>query len=388
MKVSMGKHSVAAWLLSTAWVLLLVPSHAAADVITAATAEPRVAVQNGLLSKATGFICTFTAVGNEKNGSTQTPNPCVIQPVAKDPLKPLPKIKGVDGTLKNKFVFDEVSRTWSVQNDNRVNITWPETGGLGTASGDWQSRYSKASSGDVTVENFSSVQTLKADAAPHFPGSKEGAKQEVPKNVQVAAEVRDPFTFTFSTSGLLTLTFDLGSETPALDPKGNPIPTLLVRSSETNGWNHAGFGVELSGPLTLDGHSFEGKLFDLVLDSTGVVMSKSDIAVTFLPGPKWALDAATISSFEAYVRNSLMPWDGGFGIAPGSILPLFGGSSPLVPLAFAVAPGTVNLETTVDVEAFAVPEPSTSLLLVVGLTALLGGARIRALSLAGRGPAE
>jgi len=172
-----------------------------------------------------------------------------------------------------------------------------------------------------------------------------------------AAQATDPLQLTFTSSGSLTYGFLLGDK--SIDPStGLPVPNLGFFSDEPTGRNIFNASAGLSG-VTFNGQSFSGQLFNLVIDSSGVVSSSGNLNVEFTPSPLLGLSASTVQAEDAFIKSNLhLQSDGSVGLDPGVLLPLFGLGAPIDTLTFGFSPGTVTLEDAVGAVA-SVPEPST-----------------------------
>jgi hypothetical protein len=184
-----------------------------------------------------------------------------------------------------------------------------------------------------------------------------------------AAEARDPEVYRFSAPGSFTYEFSLGNSDITIDPvTGLSLPSLSLQSDTLEGSVHYHFAASFQG-VSVNDQSLDGELFRLVIEGTGVVSSKDDLAVTFLPSPVLGLSSAQIRTVESFVKDRLVPLSGGgVGLAPGTEVPIFGSGGALPTLTLTHGVGQVTYEDSTGVRAEVVPEPST---LVLGATGVL-----------------
>jgi len=365
---------------ATVLVLPLAASEAAATAIVKAEFKsPKIAVDP---RSATGTICTRTSVNEARNANVTGVDPkiatsCTIHPDP-HPNEVVVNIEGGVGTpAKAKATRDELNDTWSLASDRVQNVTTKEDGGIAEITAGWSGVRSMEVQDGQQVVTWGATHALSGTTDPYAkPSGEPGGEFHT---VEVAGEVLDPFLFDFTTNSTLLIDFALGSAGATDDPDGT-LPSLFLASSGSRERNHIALSVSLTpsagAELTLNSLPFEGELFTLFLDASGVIDDTGDIDVTFRPGEDWSFDPTGVDLLERFIYSHLEAMDGGFGIPAGKVVPLFRDrinpsdpnevQAPFSALRFGVTPGLVEVAFTSEVIS-SVPEPSTLSLLVCGI---------------------
>lgn len=318
--------------------------------------------------------CT-DAVSNE-GGTIQTfpsplnPDICSIFQKNRDPTKPDESVNGTGRLNQDKFHQDisgNIRPLPANQSTKSIDLKEISAGPPQKIASFWTASSQARAAGGFSANPDTYTATLSGSAQ---------VKDQLNLSArtllaEAASGAEDPFSFAISDGGSFTTQISLFGDEIASDDNGKPIDGLHILSTIGNSRNHFDLTAGFNGPVFLNGQPFSGELFRLVLESSDVVASVSDIAVSFAAWDGLGLSSQTIQDYDNYISSNLevLP-DGSIGLPAGSILPLIGAGTPFDP-TITFGAGNVDVSLSIDESAQTVPEPSSASLLIAGLLATL-----------------